>query len=334
MNSKELFLNTCRRTAVPRTPVWLMRQVGRYMPSYRELRKRASFLDLLMNPALSAEAALSVIDLCDPDALILFSDILTIPAALGAEVTYEPKVGVKAPPRGELSFPPRDSWLSPAYEAIGILRRAAGEEKPIIGFAGGPYTLFSYLTGFSEGPEARAAPLRDEKAARATLETVAKAVALHLRRQFEAGADVLQIFDTHAGDLAPHHFSTFALEPLAMVAEELSSVSCPIILFARGRNHVEARDRLPRFILSVDWTVPLDAIPDRRNLVVQGNLDPAVLLAGPEVTRRETERMLAAAAGLGGHIANLGHGVLPGTPVESVQEFVATTKLHDVTHHV
>ena len=172
--------------------------------------------------------------------------------------------------------------------------------------------------------------LQEEKTVLAALEKIAGVVALHLRRQKEAGAAVLQIFDTMAGELSPHHYEKFALGPLRRVLDELGDLDSPIIVFARGRNHVEFKERIPEAVLSVDWTVDLETIPDRENIGVQGNLDPAVLAAGAEITQRETERMLDRAKGLAGHIANLGHGVLPSTPVESVQEFVSTVKLYSV----
>ncbi len=324
MNAKELVLNTCQCRPVPRRPVWLMRQVGRYMPSYRKLREYVSFKELIRTPAVAAEATLSVREVCDPDALIPFSDILTVPASLGAAVSYEPKLTVKAPPLDRLASSPDENWLRPAYETLEILKRELGDQKALIGFAGAPYTLLAYMLG--PGPESRAIPLSDAGTIEAALEVIAHTVACHLRRQHEAGAGVLQIFDTRAADLAPHHFKTFALKPLCTMMNELADLACPIILFTRGRNLLEHDDRLPGTILSVDWTIPLDAIPEPSTRAVQGNLDPAVLFAGPEVTRRETERMLAQGAALGGHIANLGHGVLPQTPVESVQAFVATVQ--------
>jgi uroporphyrinogen decarboxylase len=301
------------------------------MPSYQELRKRLSFIELIKDHDAAADATLSVIDVCDPDALVIFSDILTVLASLGAEVSYEPKVEVKAPPLDALPAEPNDEWLNPAYRTLRRVQREAGDRKAIIGFAGAPFTLFTYLMG--QGPDIRAAMLRDPVTARNVLDVLARTVATHLRRQYEAGADVLQLFDTAAGELPPHLYDAFALPPLRSVLEELDGVPCPIIVFARGRHHVDRRAELgTNVVLSVDWTVALDTLPDRAELAVQGNLDPVVLRAGPDVTRRQTERMLKAGAGLGGHIANLGHGVLPGTPVESVQEFVSTVKLYDVMH--
>jgi uroporphyrinogen decarboxylase len=299
------------------------------MPAYRALRERASFVDLVRSPELAAEATLSIIDLCDPDALIIFSDILTIPAALGAEVAYEPTVRV-APTTKTMTFPPADDWLSPAYETLRSVKRAVGDAKAIIGFAGAPFTLYTYLAT-ATGPALRARLAAGAAEEAGTLDALARAVAMHLRRQAEAGADALQIFDTAAGELSPHLYREFALRPLCAVLEELADLACPIIVFARGRNHFDARAELPGACISVDWTIALDTIPDPGAIAVQGNLDPAVLLAGPEVTERETERMLRSAAALGGHIANLGHGVLPATPVESVQAFVSTAKLYRVT---
>ena len=328
MNSRELFLAACHQQPVPRPPVWIMRQVGRYMPAYQALRKRVSFLELIGSAEIATEVSLYVCDLLDPDGIILFSDILTIPASLGAEISYEPKLQVKGTPE-TLAATPRDEWLTPAYETLEKLKKEVGAEKALLGFAGAPYTLYAYVCG--QSPQVRAAPLRDEAVARTALDKMAKTVALHLRRQAEAGADVLQIFDTRAAELAPHHYEKYALEPLKAVLAELDDLTCPIIIFGRGRQHVDAAAHFPNAILSVDWTVPFDAIPDVASRAVQGNLDPAILLAGPEVTKQETERMLAAASVCGGHIANLGHGIYPDTPVESAQEFITSAKLFKIT---
>jgi uroporphyrinogen decarboxylase len=305
-----------------------MRQVGRYMSAYQELRKRISFLELIRSPRIAAEASLYVTDLFDPDGIIVFSDILTVPASLGAEIEYEPGLTVTAR-LDELLSTPREEWLTPVYDSLALLKQEVGDEKALLGFAGAPYTLYAYLVG--KGPEVRAAPLADEKTARSTIETLARVTAGHLRRQVEAGADVLQIFDTRAGELAPHHYEAFALEPLKAVIAELADLDCPIILFARGRHHVDAASHFPDAVLSVDWTVPFDSVPQVASRAVQGNLDPAVLLAGPEPTHVEAERMLESASVCGGHIANLGHGIYPTTPVEAAQEFVSTAKLYQVT---
>lgn len=300
-----------------------MRQVGRYQPEYQALRKRFSFIELISRPDVAAEASLFVMDKIDPDGIILFSDILTVLAAMGAELSYEPKLKVTAD-LGRLNVAPNESWLVPAYETLHILKEEIQDEKALIGFAGAPYTLLYYLMG--RGDEIRAILPMEEAATRELLDRIANVVARHLRQQREAGADVLQIFDSHAGDLPPHLYETFALGPLLQVIDQLSDLDCPLIIFGRGRHHLDHRAALPGCVLSLDWTIDLSAVPDAGNLAVQGNLDSAVLLGGPAFTREAARAMLATAGRFGGYIANLGHGVLPKTPVNSVQAFVETVK--------
>jgi len=328
MNSKEIFLAACRCASTPRRPVWLMRQVGRYLPGYKRLREKHSFKELLAEAELAAEATVSVLEACDPDALIIFSDILTVPAALGAEVAYEPALSVRSPGLDKLASSPDEKRLAPTYEALRAVSKQYGEEKAIIGFAGAPFTLLAYLVG--DGPDLKAFLLREETPAKKSLSKLAQAVAAHLRSQWEAGASVLHLFDTKAGELPPGLYREFALDPLREVLFLLEDVTCPKILFGRGTNHVLHAEALEGVILSVDWTIPFDRIPQAEKRAVQGNLDPAVLLAGPDVTRDLTQEMLKQGDVLGGHIVNLGHGVLPQTPVESVQEFVATAKLYGI----
>lgn len=323
MNSKEIFLHACHRQPVPRPPVWLMRQVGRYQAEYQALRKRFSFIELITRPDVAAEASLFVMNGIDPDAIILFSDILTVLAAMGAELSYEPKLKVTAD-LSRLNMTPNETWLVPAYETLHILKDEVQNKKALIGFAGAPYTLLYYLMG--RGEEVRAILPMEEAATRDLLDKLANIVAWHLRQQHKAGADVLQIFDSHAGELPPHLYETFALAPLRQVVDQLSDVDCPLIVFGRGRHHLAHRRALPNCVLSLDWTIPLADVPDAEHLAVQGNLDPAMLLGGPALTREATNAMLASAHRFGGYIANLGHGVLPKTPVNSVQAFVETVK--------
>jgi len=323
MDSRTLFLDACRRAPVPRPPVWLMRQVGRYMARYQELRKRVSFAELLARADIAAECSLYVLDDFDPDAVIVFSDILTVLEALGASVSYEPALTVRAD-LDTLLPAPNEARLAPCYDALATLAGALEKRKALIGFAGAPFTLFRYLAGNAE--DARTTMLRDPQGSERAIDTIARAVAFHLRRQAEAGADVLQVFDSHAGELSPRQYERFALAPLLAVLEELRDLGRPIIVFNRGRHHLDSKDRLQDCVLSVDWTVPLDRIDGAAALAVQGNLDPAFLRAGPEKTRAETDAMLLGARRFGGFIANLGHGVLPRTPMESVQAFVAAVK--------
>ncbi len=323
VNARKLFLDACSGKPVPRPPVWLMRQVGRYMDKYQALRSRLSFIELITQPRAATEATLIALDDLDPDALIIFSDILPVLAAMGAEIAYQPKLSVAAD-INSLETSPRESWLSPAWETVREVKKAAKDEKAILGFAGAPFTLFYYL--MDKSARARSFLLSDEKRSRTLLQQIARVVALHLRRQIEAGADAVQLFDSHAAELSPDLYSSFALPALKIVLEELAPLNVPVILFARGRNHIDHRDELEGNIFSIDWTVAFSELASPETLTIQGNLDPAVFFAGAEATHRETKKMLAQSGSFGGYIANLGHGVLPETPMESVREFIRTVK--------
>jgi len=329
----DLFLRACRRQAVERPPVWIMRQAGRYLPAYRALRERVDFLTLCKTPELAAEVTALPVATLGVDAAILFADILLPLEAMGARLIFAPGDGPTFPEpvrgaadRWRLRRPDVESSLGYVFAAVGEARRTLAGRVPLIGFAGAPWTLAAYLV---EGGVSRqfahllAWSYSDPGGLRDLLDAIAEVTLDYLLGQVAAGAQALQIFDTWGGLLDAPRFRDLALPSLQRVLEGAAG-EAPLIYFGQGNAHLlPVLRELPVAVLGVDWRQPLNEV--RRavgsGLVLQGNLDPAALLAPPPEIARHTAALLAAGAG-GGHIANLGHGILPSTPVEHARAFV------------
>jgi uroporphyrinogen decarboxylase len=338
--TSSLVLKALRRQPVPRPPVWLMRQAGRYLPEYRALRARAkSFLDLCYTPDLALEITLQPVRRFEMDAAILFSDILVVADGLGCQVTFVEGVGPKLEPVRSAAALERlrpagvAAKLAPVYATIRALKRALPAETALIGFAGAPWTVAAYMVegeGAKEFYTARAFARREPEAFGALIELLIEATIEHLRAQIEAGADVLQLFDSWAGVLPENAFRRWCQEPIGRIVRALKSEhpEVPIIAFARGAGmHLQSfAAAVPVDGLSLDTAVPVAAL--RRalpELCLQGNLDPVALLAGGAGALEDAERIVAALAS-GPFIFNLGHGVLPDTDPEAVAALVAHVK--------
>jgi uroporphyrinogen decarboxylase len=329
------FLRACRRLPVDRTPVWFMRQAGRYLPEYRELRGDRDILETCKDAEQVVEITLQPLRRMPLDAAIVFSDIMVPLAAVGVPVRIEPGRGpvVDEPIRSRAGVEGLRT-LEPAadvpevLEAIRLLR--AELDVPLIGFAGAPFTLASYLVegGPSKHHERTKALLAGEPDLWEALMTrLAAIVTAHLTAQAEAGAQALQVFDSWVGTLHPDAYRRSVAPYVASVFERLAPLGVPLIHFGVGTGEL-----LPQMaqaggdVIGVDWRTPLDAAWTRVGgpavRAVQGNLDPAVLLTSSEAVDRETHAVLDAAAGRPGHVFNLGHGVLPSTPVEHLQRVV------------
>jgi len=305
-----------------------MRQAGRFLPEYRAVRANHGFLELVRSPALCTEVALQPLRRFDLDATIVFSDILVVPEAMGADLRF---VAGDGPSFGEpirtaaaadaLDGAGLTDRLGYVYEAVRSLR-AAAPEHALYGFAGSPWTLYCYLVqgeGSDGFPEAKALLLREPAAARRLLDRLTDAVIAHLRAQVEAGADVVQVFDSWGGLLSPAAYREWCAPGLARIAAEVPG---PTVLYVRGGHLVEETGRLGYAGLSLHDTVDLDRVAG----VTQGNVDPALLLAGPDVVRADVRRRAAQLGGRRTHVWNLGHGVLPGTSPEAVGAFVAAVR--------
>ena len=332
-----VFLAACRREPVPYTPIWIMRQAGRYLPEYREVRAKVSFETLTRTPQLAAEVTLQPLRRFALDAAILFSDIMTPLQGMGVELTFEPGPVVREPIRSDAAIealrpllPERDVPF--VLESIRLIRAAAPRDVPLIGFAGGPFTLFCYLVGGRPSKEfetARAFLYSDPEAAERLLEHLADAMAAYLAAQATAGAQALMLFESWGGLLAPPQFEQFALRAARRTLAALRSCGVPLIYYLnQGSALLERLATLEADVIGVDWRTPLGAV---RHLLggqkaVQGNLDPAALFAPPEVLEQEAGRVLHEAGGRPGHIFNLGHGIWPHTDPEAVARLV------DVVH--
>ncbi|MFD3696458.1 uroporphyrinogen decarboxylase [Streptomyces sp. NPDC058646] len=331
------FLKACRREPVPHTPVWFMRQAGRSLPEYRKLREGTQMLESCMRPDLVTEITLQPVRRHGVDAAIFFSDIVVPLKAIGIDLDIKPGIGpVVARPirrREDLAqlrdLTPED--VSYVTEAIGMLTGELGS-TPLIGFAGAPFTLASYLVegGPSRNHEhTKALMYGDPQLWADLLDRLAEITSAFLKVQIEAGASAVQLFDSWVGALAPADYRRSVMPASAKVLESVASYGVPRIHFGVGTGELLGlMGEAGADVMGVDYRVPLDEAVRRvgPGKALQGNLDPAVLFSTPEAVEAKTDEVLAAAAGLEGHIFNLGHGVLPTTDPE------ALTRLVDYVH--
>lgn len=311
------------------TPVWIMRQAGRYLPEYRATRARAgSFLALAQTPELACEVTLQPLARFPLDAAILFSDILTIPDAMGLGLHFVDGEGPKLrhPLRTradieKLGVPDPETDLRYVVDAVRLIRRELNERVPLIGFSGSPWTLACYMIegeGSSSFSRAKALALNEPALMHRLLDTIAQAVASYLAAQAAAGAQALMVFDTWGGLLAPRMFRDLSLRYLtsivAMLKADPRTASVPVTLFSKGANgHLEALADSGCDGLGVDWTIDIGEARARvgARVALQGNLDPAVLSGSPDAIRAATREVLDAFGPHDGHIFNLGHGITP-----------------------
>ena len=329
------FLRACRRQPVDRTPIWIMRQAGRYLPEYRELRSRVDFLDLCRTPELAAEATLQPLRRFPLDAAILFSDIMLPLDAFGIAMTFSPGPKIAEPLRTRaqvdaLQARPAAEAVPFVADAIRILRRELDGKTPLIGFCGAPFTLAAYLVQ-GEGKEGFGAVKRlmyhEPATLERLLEKLARAMIDYLRLQIQAGAQAVQIFDSWAGILGGGDYARFALRAVTQVVEGVRDLGVPIIYFINGAPHLlEAAASAGADVLGVCWRTPLDQVAARvgPGVALQGNLDPHVLFSNPAVIRERATDVLDLVASRPGHIMNLGHGILPETPIASVETLIET----------
>lgn len=333
----DLYLRAARGESVPRPPVWLMRQAGRYLPEYREVRRKVDFLTLCSTPELAAKVTIQPVDRLGVDAAILFSDLLVPAPAMGLDLTFDPGPVIARPVRTEadvraLRVPDPVAEIPYVYETIRIVRRELAGRVPLIGFGGAPFTLAAYLV---EGHGTRSFEtwkrmiyLAPELATE-LLDLLAKVQARYLTAQVEAGAQAIQIFDTWAGLLPRGDLEEFAVAPARRVIDAVKRTGVPVTYFALDVAHgwdIVAKSGAD--VIGVDWRSSLKSTNEAtgKRFVLQGNLDPCVLLTDPQTVASRTKAMIEEGRDLKGHIVNLGHGILPNVPVESAQAFVDTVK--------
>jgi uroporphyrinogen decarboxylase len=329
----ERLLQACRREPVDHPPLWIMRQAGRYLPEYRELRSRVDFLTLCKTPELAVEASLQPIRRFALDAAIVFSDILLPLEALGCSIVFAPGPRLESPIRtaaqiDALEPRPIDEVVGCVGDAVALLRRELDGKLPVIGFCGAPFTLACYLVegGGQSFGEVKSLMYREPAAFTRLLDRLADLMVDYLALQIHAGAHVVQIFDSWAGILSPSDYQSFALPAARRVIQAARKNGVPAIYFALAAGHVlEDAASSGADAIGLCWRTPLDQARRRTGgkVALQGNLDPHVLLAAPEVVREHALEVLEAGAGPG-HIMNLGHGILPETPIASVEALVET----------
>ncbi|MGH8200017.1 MAG: uroporphyrinogen decarboxylase [Steroidobacteraceae bacterium] len=328
-----VFLAACRQQPVPYTPIWIMRQAGRYLPEYRRVRSQAEFAALLRDPALAAEVTLQPLRRFPLDAAILFSDIMTPLQGMGVDLSFEPGPVVREPVRTDAAIDALAPLVAErdvpfVLESIRLVRAGLPADVPLIGFAGGPFTLLCYLVCGRPSKEfgpARSFLYSNSGSAERLLDRLADAMAVYLRAQAAAGAQALMLFESWAGLLAPREFERFALRAARRTVAALRDTGVPLIYYVnQGSALMERVADLGVDVIGVDWRSPLGVV--RRKLgpgkALQGNLDPAALFASPEDLREHAGRVLAEVAGAPGHIFNLGHGIWPETDPDAVARLV------------
>jgi len=327
------FLRACRRQDVDKTPVWFMRQAGRYMPEYRALREKHSLLTLCRTPELAVEVTLQPVNALGVDAAILFSDLLLPLEPLGIPFDFragegpviEKTIASRADVDALRRFDPREE-LRMVLDAIRLLRKEL--DVPLIGFAGAPFTLASYAIegGHSTHYQATKAMMYGEASAWHELAALlADVVADYLRAQVTAGAQALQLFDSWVGALDETDYREFVFPHVQRIFDDLSDLDVPLVHFGTGTGHLLAAQRQAGgTVLGADWRLPLDEAWRRvgDGVAIQGNLDPTLLLGPTERLLSRVDDVLARAGGRAGHVFNLGHGILPATPVANVKAVV------------
>ena len=337
MTGAERFLSACARKPVDRTPVWMMRQAGRYLPEYRAVRSRVDFLTLCKTPRLASDVSMQPVERFGTDACVIFSDIMIAVEAMGAKVSFDdggPKL--EAPIRtiadvDALRVPQPETAAPFVMEALSLTRERLSGGAALVGFVGGPFTLASYLV---EGGGSRTfATIKhmlyaESAVAHALLAKIASFVGAYAAAQARAGAQAVQLFDTWAGELAPDLFEEFALPYQAAVLSAIRSAGVPAILYVNGcAGKLDQLGRAGADVVSIDWRLSLGEARRRlgEGVALQGNVDPCALLSTPGVAASAAQAAMES-AGADGHILNLGHGIMPETPIECARAFVDAPK--------
>jgi len=336
----DLLLRAARGEETERTPVWLMRQAGRILPGYRKLREHVKdFKELVKTPALACEATLEPVHLLDVDAAIIFSDILVVPEAMGLdyemieskgpmfEKTIQNQKDIDA-----LRIGNTENW-NYVLEALKLTRKELNEKVPLIGFAGSPWTIFAYMTegkGSKTFSVAKRMLYSNPEIAHALLDKITQTTIQYLKDQVNAGAQIVQIFDSWGGILSPESYEEFSLPYIAKICDALNAM-VPVIAFPKGAFFSAKKiAKLNCSVIGIDWTVdPSEARVLLPGKSLQGNLDPCVLYAEPSVIKSKTHKMLEE-FGTQRYIANLGHGVYPDIPMDNVRHFIDSVKQYSV----
>jgi uroporphyrinogen decarboxylase len=340
-----LFIKACRQEPTERTPVWIMRQAGRYLAEYRAVREKYDFLTMCKTPELAAEVTLQPIDIFGFDAAIIFSDILVIPEAMGMKFQMIESKGptFEEPIRSAAQIDALDNSgiqqkLKFVYDAIKISKERLAGRVPLIGFAGAPWTLAAYMVegkGSKNFEKIKSLIYNNPKDAHKLLDKLADAVIDYLNGKVDAGCQALQIFDTWGGVLSPWDFEEFSLRYIKKIVDNIKKRGVPIIVFAKGVRNIKLISEIDCDVIGIDWTFDIGDAKKEINSkkALQGNLDPAVLFSNPAKIKVEAHKVLERFGKGGGHIFNLGHGILPTTPVENVRVLVDFIKNESKEFH-
>ncbi len=336
MNSRQRFLAACACEPLDRPPVWVMRQAGRYLPEYRALKAKSSFLEMVRTPELAAEVTLQPLRRFAFDAAIIFSDILVIPEAMGQGYKFREEGGIgmefRLDTRAQLDALTTDSVASRldyVGKALALVKAELKGEKALLGFGGSPWTLATYMVeGGSSEDFCRIKELffNDRPLFNALMEKLTVALIEYFKMQIRAGADAIQIFDSWGGIIAGQDYEAASLRWMREIISALPK-DFPVILYAKGTpSQLTDQAFSGASVLGVDWTVDLNVVRKLvpGNIALQGNLDPVLMNTTPEIVAHETTRLLEAMRGAKGHIFNLGHGIMPQAKIECVQALVDT----------
>lgn len=342
----DLFLRACKKQTIERTPIWIMRQAGRYLPEYRAIRARADFITMCKTPELAAEVTIQPVDIIGVDAAIIFSDILVIPEAMGMILEmieskgpklYEPIRNLDQINKLKMIDPYKE--LKYVLDAVALTKKELNNRVPLIGFAGSPWTLMTYMVeggGSKNFSEIKKFIYNQPKAAHLLLEKISDAVAEYLSAKIEVGVNAIQIFDTWGGLLSQSDFIEFSLQYIEKVISKIKRKEEPIIIFAKGVHHsLDSLANSGADVISLDWTMNLGETRNKigNKVALQGNLDPTVLYANKEKIKEEAVKVLSSFGKGSGHIFNLGHGILPDVDPENAKYLVEVIKNESKLFH-
>lgn len=344
----DLFLRACKKQNVERTPIWIMRQAGRYLPEYRAVRAQSDFLTMCKTPELAAEVTIQPIDIVGVDAAILFSDILVIPEAMGMHLKMNEGKGPVFPnPIRTVEDAKKLKDIDPTKElkyvldAVILTKKNLDNRVPLIGFSGSPWTLLTYMVegkGSKNFSEVKKLIYNNPELAHAILNKLSKIIADYLSAKIEAGCNAVQIFDTWGGILSQKDFEEFSLQYVEKIISQIKRKDEPVIFFAKGVHFkLDKLANIGADVLGLDWTMDLGEVRKQvgDKVALQGNMDPTVLYANKDYIRKETKRVLSSFGKGNGHIFNLGHGVLPDIDPENVKALVQSVKEESkVFHHL
>jgi len=342
----DLFIRACKRQPVERTPIWIMRQAGRYLPEYRKIRDKYDFLTMCKTPELAAEVTIQPVDILGVDAAIIFSDILVIPEAMGMKLELIESKGPKLyePIRNESDIdrlkkvdPYKD--LKFVLDAISLTKKELDGRVPLIGFSGSPWTLMTYMVegnGSKNFSEIKKFIYNNQSAAHKLLNLISDAVADYLSAQIEVGANAIQIFDTWGGILSPDDFEELSLQYISKVISNIKRKDESVIVFAKGVHYkLNKLAECGADVIGLDWTMNLGDVRKEigSKVALQGNLDPAILYAPKEKIKEEAIKILKLFGYGSGHIFNLGHGILPDVLPENAKFLVNVVKEESKIYH-